>query len=62
VKTNRRLFYLEGDRWRKKGSRNGKRDGKVSIGLTMTPGSDVLWQAGGGAGGFPWLTGSTGRG
>lgn len=41
------VFFLEGDRWRKEGSRNGGRDGKGSIGLTTAHGSHVFRQAGG---------------
>lgn len=56
-KSNYRYIYFEGDRQRKKGSRNRKRDGKVSIGLTMAYGSDVLWQAGGAG----WVLSPAGR-
>lgn len=56
-KSDYKHIYLEGDRWRKKGSRNGKRDGKVSIGLTSAHGSDVLWQAGGAG----WVLSLAGR-
>lgn len=56
-KSNYRHIYLEGDRQRKKGSRNRKRDGKVSIGLTMAYGSDVLWQVGGAG----WVLSPAGR-